>query len=89
MRFLPIAAIAGIAFAGSALATDSLRIESEAQFVRDYAGLIEQVGPGVYQIMSGDLAGKVVTIGEAGLNYDLNALRALSRAAEIEQRKNG
>ncbi len=81
MKILSITAIASVAFAGNALATDSLRIESEAQFVRDYTGLIEQVGPGVYQIIGGDLAGKVVTIGEAGLNYDLNALRA--RSAEL------
>jgi hypothetical protein len=78
MKILSIAAIASVALAGNVLAADSLRIESEAQFVRDYGGQIEQVGPGVYQIISGDLVGKTVSIGETGLEYDLNTQRALA-----------
>lgn len=76
MKIQAIATIASVAFTGDALAADSLRIESEVQFVRDYGDQIEQVGPGVYQVVSGDLAGKTVAIGETGLEYDLNAQRA-------------
>jgi hypothetical protein len=91
MKILPISAIAGIAFAGNALAADSLRIESEAQFVRDYGDLIEHVGPGVYQLVEGPLAGKTVALGEPGLIYDLAALRAqtpksLRERAQIKTR---
>lgn len=69
------AALATLVFAGNALATDGLRIESEAQFVRDYSDNIEQVGPGVYLIIAGKLAGKTVSIGEAGLAYDIRVQR--------------
>jgi hypothetical protein len=76
MKILSIAAIASVAFAGNALATEGLIIESEAQFVSEYGNQIEQLGPGVYQIISGDLAGKTVEIGEAGLDYALSTERA-------------
>jgi hypothetical protein len=78
MKILSIAAIASVAFAGNAMATDSLWIESEAQFVRDYGDQIQQIGPGVYQIISGEMTGKSVAIGEAGLNYDLSTQRSLA-----------
>lgn len=57
-------------------ADGSLRIESEAQFARDYGDLVERAGPGVYQIVKGPLAGKTIAMGEAGLAYDLAGLRA-------------
>jgi hypothetical protein len=83
MKTLVTGAIASIAFAGSAFAADGIKIESEAQFVRDYADQIEQVGPGVYQVVSGKLAGKTISIGEAGLQYDISEQRALvGRAAK-------
>lgn len=68
-------------FAGNALAADGFRIESEAQFVRDYGDQIEQVGPGVYQVVKGNLAGKTISIGEAGLEYDLHIQRAMIEKA--------
>ena len=67
--------LTGHVFAGDAMAADGLRIESEAQFVRDYGDRIEQVSPGVYLIVDGELAGKTVSIGEAGLAYDISVQR--------------
>ena len=46
-------------------------IRSETQFAEDYAEIIEKVADGVYLFTDGDLAGKVVTIGLAGLEYDI------------------
>ncbi|MEQ1513525.1 MAG: hypothetical protein ABL934_12730 [Lysobacteraceae bacterium] len=81
MKTILTAALTPLLFAGSAFAADGVgangfRIESEAQFVRDYGDQIEHVGPGVYQIVKGKLAGKTVSIGEAGLRYDLSERRA-------------
>ncbi len=81
MKTLLAGTIASLMLAGNAVAADGakkdgFRIESEAQFVRDYGDQIEQVGPGVYQIVKGKLAGKTVSIGEAGLQYDLSERRA-------------
>jgi hypothetical protein len=73
-------ALASFALAGNALATDYLHVESEAQFLRDYGHQIEQVAPGIYQMIGGPLTGKTVTIGEAGLDYDLNTQRSLLAA---------
>lgn len=64
----------------------SLRIESEAQFARDYASQTERLAPGVYQMTAGPLAGKVVSMGEAGLAYDLARLRAI-RPTSLAERK--
>lgn len=89
-------ALAATLLAGQALAADapnpgSLRIESEDQFVRDYGDIAEQAGPGVYQITKGPFAGKTVSLGEAGLAYDLATLRAqvptsLRQRAQIKSR---
>lgn len=68
--------LAGNAFAGPATAPNGFRIESEAQFLRDYGDQVEAAAPGVYQVVRGPLAGKTVALGEAGLRYDLAALRA-------------
>jgi hypothetical protein len=68
--------LAGQALAAQPVANDSFRIESETQFARDYADHVERMAPGVYQVTRGPLAGKTITIGEAGLAYDLAALRA-------------
>lgn len=46
-------------------------IRSETQFAEDYAEIIEKVADGVYLFTDGDLAGKVVAIGLAGLEYDI------------------
>lgn len=83
--------LAGQALAADAPNTGSLRIESEDQFVRDYGDIAEQAGPGVYQITKGPFAGKTVSLGEAGLAYDLAALRAqvptsLRQRAQIKSR---
>lgn len=75
MKNLLAAGLASLVFAGGAMAANGVRIESEAQFVRDYGDSIEQVGPGVYLFVSGKLAGKTVSIGEAGLAHDLNVQR--------------
>lgn len=80
MKNILAATLASLVFAGSAIAADGLRIESEAQFVRDYGDRIEQVGPGVYLIVAGELAGKTVAIGEAGLAYDIGVQRQLLSA---------
>lgn len=83
MKILLAGSLATLAFAGHATAagapaSDSFRIESEAQFNRDYGDRIERVGPGVYQVTGGELAGKVIAIGEAGLAYDLDEQRAIA-----------
>ena len=67
-------------------ADGSLRIESEAQFARDYAARSEHLAPGVYQMTAGPLAGKVVSMGESGLAYDLAQLRA-TKPASLAERK--
>lgn len=67
--------IAGIALAAEQPRADGLRIESEAQFVRDYGQRIEPVGPGVYLFVDGALTGKTISIGEAGLAYDIDVQR--------------
>jgi hypothetical protein len=66
--------------AGHAVAADALKIQSEAQFQRDHAGRIERIAPGVYLITEGRLAGKTVAFGEAGLDYDIAALKERARA---------
>ncbi len=86
------ASIASLMVAGSAVAADSpkadgFRIESEAQFVRDYGDQIEQVGPGVFQVVKGPLAGKNISIGEAGVNYDLAAIRAMKPRTHTERKQ--
>ncbi|MFZ5636335.1 MAG: hypothetical protein ACOY82_07065 [Pseudomonadota bacterium] len=75
------AALAATLIGGQALAADApdsagFRIESEDQFVRDYGDRVERVAPGVYQVVEGPLAGKTLAMGEAGLAYELAALRA-------------
>jgi hypothetical protein len=67
-------------------ADGSLRIESEAQFARDYGDHAERLAPGVYQITAGPLAGKVVSMGESGLAHDLAQLRA-TKPASLAERK--
>ncbi len=76
MKSILAATLASIVLTGSAMAAEGLKIESEAQFARDYGDKIEQISPGVYLIVAGDLAGKTVSIGEAGLDYDLGVQRA-------------
>lgn len=73
--------------AASAADTRPLRIESEAQFARDYADVVERQAPGVYLFVRGPFAGKTVTMGEAGLDYDLAALRARVPASRQERQQ--
>lgn len=68
--------LTGTAFAGNAPAADGFRIQSEAQFLDNYGDQVESIAPGVYQVVKGKLAGKVIAIGEAGLAYDLAEHRA-------------
>lgn len=75
MKYVLAGALAALFSAGNAAAAEGLRIESEAQFVRDYGDRIEQIGPGVYLIVGGELAGKTVSLGEAGLSYDIDVKR--------------
>ncbi len=77
--------LTGTAFAGNAPAADGFRIQSEAQFLDGYGDQVESIGPGVYQVVKGKLAGKVIAIGKAGLAYDLAEHRA--RAARPETGK--
>lgn len=93
MKTLFAASIAGLMVAGNAFAADStradgFRIESEAQFVRDYGDEVDHLGPGVYQVVKGKLAGKTVAIGEAGLAYDLRTQRAMQAEAAKQGRNN-
>jgi hypothetical protein len=85
MKISFAATLASLLFAGNALAADGFRIESEAQFVKDYGDQIEQVASGVYQVVRGPLAGKTITIGETGLAYDLAALRAQTPRSRQER----
>lgn len=77
--------LSGQALAANAPNGDTFRIESEDQFTRDYGDRIEQMGPGVYQVVKGPFAGKTVTLGEAGLAYDLAALRAQTPRSRQER----
>lgn len=61
--------------AGDTHPHERLRVESEAQFVRDYGDRIERMGPGVYLVTRGPMAGNTVSIGRAGLKHDLAELR--------------
>lgn len=75
--------LTGTAFAGNAPAADGFRIQSEAQFLDDYGDQVESIGPGVYQVVKGKLAGKVIAIGEAGLAYDLAEHRSRADRPQI------
>lgn len=79
--------LTGTAFAGNAPAADGFRIHSEAQFLDDYGDQVESIGPGVYQVVKGRLAGKVIAIGEAGLAYDIAEHRARAARPEIGKGK--
>lgn len=69
-------AVAALLFAGHASAAETLRIESEAQFARDYAGQTVRIAPGIYQMTQGAFAGKTITMGENGVAYQIAALRS-------------
>ncbi len=80
IKILPAFALGLALCAGNAVAADALSIQSEAQFQRDHAGRIERIAPGVYLITTGELAGKTVAFGEAGLDYDIAAMKERARA---------
>lgn len=76
---------------GQAMAADTpdserFRIESEAQFVRDYGDRVEKVASGVYQVTRGALAGRTISIGEAGLDFDLALLNERMPTSQAERR---
>jgi hypothetical protein len=52
-----------------------IRVESEAQFLRDYGTQAERLAPGVYLMNEGPFAGKTVSMGISGLNHDLAVLQ--------------
>lgn len=79
--------LAGQSLAAPPVANDSLRIESEHQFVRDYGDRLEKLAPGVYQVTRGALAGQTISIGESGLAFDLALLRAQVPGALAERRQ--
>lgn len=86
---LAVALIALPAAAADRPGEDTLHIQSEAQFVRDYGHRTERVAPGVYLIVDGALAGKTVAIGEPGLAYDLAVLRTQTpRSAQARAERN-
>lgn len=70
-------------------AAPELKIESENQFAGEYADQIEQLAPGVYQFHTGPFQGKVVTIGEAGLRFDLDLHRERVAARSEQGRSAG
>lgn len=87
-------ALATLMFCGTATAAkpippagvpaNAMKVESEAQLMRDYGDRIEKVSLGVYQIVSGDMAGKTISIGDQGLAYDLAVHRArIAKAGRI------
>lgn len=83
-------AVAALLFAGHAFAADTpradgFRIESEDQFARDYADMIERIDTGVYLVTKGALAGNTITLGESGLAHDLATLRARVPASARER----
>jgi hypothetical protein len=55
---------------------EGVKIQNEAQLLRDYGHRLEKIAQGVYLGRSGPLAGKTIGIGRAGLAYDLEGLRA-------------
>lgn len=79
--------IGGQVQAGDTTLRERLRVESEAQFVRDYGDRIERMGPGVYLVTRGPMAGNTLSIGRAGLSHDLAELRARMPASLRERRE--
>jgi hypothetical protein len=75
MKMTRIALAAALAFAGNAVAGEGLIVQSEAQFARDNSADIQTVAPGVYRFNAGEFVGKTVSIGDAGLAYDLQLHR--------------
>jgi len=84
MQRLLLASLAALVCAGTAAAAGkpadkpaqgSMRIESEAQFLRDYGRQATRMAPGVYLMTDGVFSGKKITIGAPGLAHDLALLR--------------
>lgn len=84
---LPAALLGSQVQASDTTLRERLRVESEAQFVSDYGDRIERMGPGVYLVTRGPMAGNTVTIGRAGLSHDLAALRARMPVSLRERRE--
>lgn len=61
-----------------------IRVESEAQFQRDYGAQAERLAPGVYLMNDGPFAGKTVSIGISGLNHDLAVLQRRMNEAGLQ-----
>jgi hypothetical protein len=82
MKMIKVALLAMALTPFAVLADEEITISSEAQFVRDYQGQIESVGPGVYLFNQGTFAGLEVSIGQDGLHYDMGMLKYLVDSAE-------
>jgi len=65
-----------VSVAGAARAEQGIFIQSEAQFAQEYADQIKRIADGVYLFTAGELAGKVVALGDSGLEYNLKVHRA-------------
>ena len=63
---------------------ERIRVESEAQFKRDYGAQAEKLAPGVYLMNTGPFAGKTVSMGVDGLAYDLAVLQARAREGGLK-----
>lgn len=68
---------------------ERIRYESEAQFQRDYGAKAERLAPGVYLMNDGPFAGKTVSMGIAGLQYDLAVLQARARETGLKAAERG
>ena len=68
---------------------ERIRYENEAQFQRDYGPRAERLAPGVYLINDGAFAGKTVSMGIAGLQYDLAVLQARARESGLKAAERG
>ena len=68
---------------------ERIRYESEAQFQRDYGAQAEKLAPGVYLMNAGPFAGKVVSMGIDGLQYDLAVLQARAREGGLKAAERG
>jgi len=68
---------------------ERIRYDDEAQFQRDYGAQAEKLAPGVYLMNAGPFAGKTVSMGIAGLQYDLAALQARARETGLKAAERG
>ncbi len=68
---------------------ERIRYENDAQFQRDYGTQAEKLAPGVYLMNAGPFAGKTVSMGIGGLQYDLAVLQARARETGLKAAERG